>query len=552
MSAIVRENDALKQKRLSSDTPWVEDAAIAKNERLYKDLMDQRSNDFSPENEFKAYKRLAGETEARNVQTRRDFTPAERRARRPWETQDVPDDQQIVRFAGGKAESRPKGPPSGKRLSGPPKPPGTLSRMVAGGAIGGIAGGVTGEADPQTAETAQRIADTKALLDGLLGDISTLEADKAFFRDAEITEIQKRLKREGKNIGNTGPNRDGVDGINKGLTQKGIEEFKAQIEADLNAAYARRTTLETRAEKLKQDASFEATRPTDEQQQFRDFAPLVGGVVGAALGKSIRLGGSIYSKAAAKPVIARLDALLNATPIAKPKTPAQRAAVMSEIDRRASDLNEFWREGGANTPRSLSERVGMKPTRGVPFASKGNGDWAARAPRNVMSPSELFPDRFIGRNVGPVDALVGGAGATEAYLADQNAQRVKGDLNKAYIAAKDDPSEKNLARVQELEDQYALSKGWAMLGTGLAVGTGIGVFTSKYARKRGDVSTAEQELAILRRAIADLKKQTNKAAGPPKPPVTPPVVTPPPVAASTVIPPLPPARPRRTQRPPIP
>ncbi len=457
----------------------------------------------------------------------------------------------VAQGFGGRPKPPPaKGPPK-PRVS-PPKGPGTLSRMVAGGAIGGIAGGVAGEADPQTAETAQRIADTKALLDGLLGDISTLEADKAFFRDAEITEIQKRLKREGKNIGNTGPNRDGVDGINKGLTQKGIEEFKAQIEADLNAAYARRTTLETRAEKLKQDASFEATRPTDEQQQFRDFAPLVGGVVGAALGKSIRLGGSIYSKAAAKPVIARLDALLNATPIAKPKTPAQRAAVMSEIDRRASDLNEFWREGGANTPRSLSERVGMKPTRGVPFASKGNGDWAARAPRNVMSPSELFPDRFIGRNVGPVDALVGGAGATEAYLADQNAQRVKGDLNKAYIAAKDDPSEKNLARVQELEDQYALSKGWAMLGTGLAVGTGIGVFTSKYARKRGDVSTAEQELAILRRAIADLKKQTNKAAGPPKPPVTPPVVTPPPVAASTVIPPLPPARPRRTQRPPIP
>ena len=127
MSAIVRENDALKQKRLSSNTPWVEDAAIAKNERLYEDLMDQRSNDFSPQNEYKAYKRLAGETEARNVQTRRDFTPEQRRARRPWETQDVPDDQQIVRFGSGKAESRPKPPPKGQTgnaLAGkPPKKP---------------------------------------------------------------------------------------------------------------------------------------------------------------------------------------------------------------------------------------------------------------------------------------------------------------------------------------------------------------------------------------------------------------------------------------------
>jgi len=76
------------------------------------------------------YRRLAGETEARNVQTRRDFTPEQRRAKRPWETQDVPDDQQIVRFGGGKAESRK--PPvqngfSGSKpppAKGPPKPPG--------------------------------------------------------------------------------------------------------------------------------------------------------------------------------------------------------------------------------------------------------------------------------------------------------------------------------------------------------------------------------------------------------------------------------------------
>jgi len=53
------------------------------------------------------YKRLAGEVEARNVQTRRDFTPEERRARPPWTTQDVPDDQQIVRFGNGEARSEP-------------------------------------------------------------------------------------------------------------------------------------------------------------------------------------------------------------------------------------------------------------------------------------------------------------------------------------------------------------------------------------------------------------------------------------------------------------
>jgi len=78
--------------------------------------LDRNTTTDSPR---RMYERLAGETEARNVQTRRDFTPEQRRAKRPWETQDVPDDQQIVRFAGGKSESRPKGPPLNK-LTPPP------------------------------------------------------------------------------------------------------------------------------------------------------------------------------------------------------------------------------------------------------------------------------------------------------------------------------------------------------------------------------------------------------------------------------------------------
>ena len=55
----------------------------------------------------RAYRYLAGETEARNVELRRDFTPEERRARPPWTTQDVPDEQQIVRYGSGHANSEP-------------------------------------------------------------------------------------------------------------------------------------------------------------------------------------------------------------------------------------------------------------------------------------------------------------------------------------------------------------------------------------------------------------------------------------------------------------
>lgn len=61
-------------------------AALAKlDEMKHKEMLD-------------LYRRSAGEVEARNVQSRMNMTPAERRATAPWLTQDIPDDQQIVRF----------------------------------------------------------------------------------------------------------------------------------------------------------------------------------------------------------------------------------------------------------------------------------------------------------------------------------------------------------------------------------------------------------------------------------------------------------------------
>lgn len=47
------------------------------------------------------YRRTAGEVEARNVQSRLDFTPEARRAAPPWTTQDVPNELQIVVGRGG-------------------------------------------------------------------------------------------------------------------------------------------------------------------------------------------------------------------------------------------------------------------------------------------------------------------------------------------------------------------------------------------------------------------------------------------------------------------
>ena len=47
---------------------------------------------------FTMYDETAGEVDARNIETRRDWTNRERRATRPWESQDTPTNQQIVRY----------------------------------------------------------------------------------------------------------------------------------------------------------------------------------------------------------------------------------------------------------------------------------------------------------------------------------------------------------------------------------------------------------------------------------------------------------------------
>lgn len=49
------------------------------------------------EGQYNSYHRSGGEVEARNVQTRMNMTPEQRRAQAPWLTQDVPDNQQIIR-----------------------------------------------------------------------------------------------------------------------------------------------------------------------------------------------------------------------------------------------------------------------------------------------------------------------------------------------------------------------------------------------------------------------------------------------------------------------
>lgn len=106
------------------------DAALEEIVRAYG--LDRSVTPMSPKD---GYLRLAGETEARNVQTRRNLSADERRATPPWETQDVPDADQIIRFDGGTSASvspfEPMGNARGDDFSRPGNAPqGTPFRPV--------------------------------------------------------------------------------------------------------------------------------------------------------------------------------------------------------------------------------------------------------------------------------------------------------------------------------------------------------------------------------------------------------------------------------------
>ena len=78
--------------------PLVEARRVIENE--VADIFDQevaRLADKTRFDPFEQYQRLAGEAEARNVQTRMDYTPEQRQAAAPWTTLDVPESELIVR-----------------------------------------------------------------------------------------------------------------------------------------------------------------------------------------------------------------------------------------------------------------------------------------------------------------------------------------------------------------------------------------------------------------------------------------------------------------------
>tara|TARA_R110002020_G_scaffold98287_4_gene234165 strand:- start:1461 stop:2972 length:1512 start_codon:yes stop_codon:yes gene_type:complete len=75
------------------DRPQIQ--KIRKAEEAIKVSQQSLNRPLTTEEKYEIYSRLAGEAEARNVQTRMDFSPQERKEKPPWRTLDVPEDELI-------------------------------------------------------------------------------------------------------------------------------------------------------------------------------------------------------------------------------------------------------------------------------------------------------------------------------------------------------------------------------------------------------------------------------------------------------------------------
>ena len=102
MKSVTKIKGSLTPSEVNTAMQLYRDAAAIGKEHKIKlssisDMSEQLVRQADNMDPFTRYQRLAGEAEARNVETRRDMTAEERRAKAPWETMtDVPESELIV------------------------------------------------------------------------------------------------------------------------------------------------------------------------------------------------------------------------------------------------------------------------------------------------------------------------------------------------------------------------------------------------------------------------------------------------------------------------
>nr|WP_314741337.1 LPD23 domain-containing protein [uncultured Haemophilus sp.] len=103
-NAVLNNESESVQAQANEELEQADKALLARPDgRLIQEAYFLMGEDETPVTSYEQYRRLAGETESRNIQSRMDMTAEERRNTSPESTEDVPRYQQAVRFDNNRA-----------------------------------------------------------------------------------------------------------------------------------------------------------------------------------------------------------------------------------------------------------------------------------------------------------------------------------------------------------------------------------------------------------------------------------------------------------------
>lgn len=363
--------------------------------------------------------------------------------------------------------------PAALRTGSPPRPRGSprvpSALLAAGLGAGALASG--GEAQAQ--EVSPELAEVRTAISKREEDAALIGSVSRNRTHADVMRVQQILQGYGL-YGDEGFRPDGQWGQR---TTNAVREFGEQLK------------------ELQGQEAYLSTRPDERQQLMRG----PGGIV-APLGAGIAAG-FLTRGGIAKIPAWRRNALLtrrdllplppapagNASRATRARAEAARRDVRSEATRRAANLNEFWRLGGAG------ERT--------PFTTPERGLFA-RSRKRAADPSSLYPpsrsaSRFI-PDAAVVSLGAGEAATMEVLLHDARRER---DAARAAVATPEGRNRANFQRLETAIDRVTTLETWQRAGMGLASGHLAAM--KLVPRGRPNVALAERERFRLNQFLSE-------------------------------------------------
>jgi len=361
-----------------------------------------------------------------------------------------------------------KAAPKSQRRSGI-----SIPRALVGGAVGGVMGA---EADPQTADIQARMQGVNDRIAKIEREIAATESALKIYDTGSPKEVQAQLLRDGFDW----VKQDEVIGPQ---TSRAIAEKRKQNTAEIAQKRADIEAERGRLKDLETQAAYAETAPSDAIKVLREAGPIGGAIAGLVLGALSRGGAvkSVAKKAAAQ--TNKLNALLTPGPVATPRS----AANSNALARRAANVNEFWRLGGAGE--------------NVPFSTNGKGEWRPRS--KAASPSSLFPSKtgiMKGGDYGVIASALAESGL--ATVAQQAAQQ---EIKAAQAAVDKNPTKENLERLENAKTIEAIATSAQRLGLALAGARATAALKMPYTAMRPDIGAAESERALILQAVRRAK-----------------------------------------------